>query len=411
MSSLLWLPASSPLFSYSPSSAYFSGSTYTSPWLGTTDSSLSAPNNTYKATNGPSAFILPTIFAVSFTPVWDQTTFEIGLAVDSGQPTSWTSGENYTAQGQGQGQAQAQGVIAQHSFQVDVQCSTTDCSSSPFQFHGAWVGTEFAPPDGSNMQSVTLDDASPYVLYSGFSAVPSSPGGSSPSSPITVDKSDNNGTLSVTTTSGASASVSFQGTSVLVYGVTASSLGIFTISIDGTIAATLSAQDNVTTHGNVLFYATDLDTTKPHTLELTCKDGGLVLDNWVAYGPQGGVGFIGSAAGGSTTIGPSASPSGSGTSTGPTSTTTGGPNGATGSGSPNAGAIVGGIIGALAGLGLLFFFFRRVAPRLKNKERHLNAWDQANLLQNMKNEGVHVTTAANQRYVYPGLIAHSQLKK
>ena len=162
------------------------------------------------------------------------------------------------------------------------------------------------------MQSVTLDDASPYVLYSGFSAVPSSPGGSSPSSPITVDKSDNNGTLSVTTTSGASASVSFQGphrftharlpfvltipddtgTSVLVYGVTASSLGIFTISIDGTIAATLSAQDNVTTHGNVLFYATDLDTTKPHTLELTCKDGGLVLDNWVAYGPQGGVGFM-----------------------------------------------------------------------------------------------------------------------
>ena len=164
----------------------------------------------------------------------------------------------------------------------------------------------------SNVQSVTLDDASPYITYSGFFAVPSSAAGSSPSSPITVIESDNNGTLSVTATAGSSASVSFQGsycltrpdfplpmtspdcagTSILVYGVTASPLGIFTASIDGTIAATLSAQDNVTTHGNVLFYATGLDTAKTHSLVLTCKDGGLVLDDWVAYGPQGGVGFM-----------------------------------------------------------------------------------------------------------------------
>lgn len=32
----------------------------------------------------------------------------------------------------------------------------------------------------------------------------------------------------------------------------------------------------------------------------------------------------------------------------------------------------------------------------------MDPWDEANLLQNMKNEGVHVTTVANQRYVYRG---------
>jgi hypothetical protein len=57
-----------------------------------------------------------------------------------------------------------------------------------------------------------------------------------------------------------------------------------------------------------------------------------------------------------------------------------------------------------------------------------NPWDEANMLQNVANEGVHVTTVANQRYVYreltllcsmmeqdiadgvAGMIAHSQLK-
>ncbi len=30
----------------------------------------------------------------------------------------------------------------------------------------------------------------------------------------------------------------------------------------------------------------------------------------------------------------------------------------------------------------------------------MNRWDEANMLQNMKNEAVYVTTAAEQRYVY-----------
>lgn len=30
----------------------------------------------------------------------------------------------------------------------------------------------------------------------------------------------------------------------------------------------------------------------------------------------------------------------------------------------------------------------------------MDPWDEANLLSNQKNEGVYVTTVANQRYVY-----------
>jgi hypothetical protein len=69
--------------------------------------------------------------------------------------------------------------------------------------------------------------------------------------------------------------------------------------------------------------------------------------------------------------------------------------------------------------------FRVVHAKMKVETKKTNPWDEANMLQNVKNEGVHVTTVANQRYVYreclmtrtaydadekAGMIAHSQLK-
>ena len=82
------------------------------------------------------------------------------------------------------------------------------------------------------------------------------------------------------------------GTSILVSGLTGTDLGSYTATLDGAAIATLNAGNNVTTHGTVLFFATNLETSKTHTLELTSGDGGLVLDSWTAYGPQGGVGFM-----------------------------------------------------------------------------------------------------------------------
>lgn len=74
---------------------------------------------------------------------------------------------------------------------------------------------------------------------------------------------------------------------------------------------------------------------------------------------------------------------------------------------------------------LLFWMFRVAHEKSKDKKKEVSPWDDANMLQNVKNEGVHVTTVANQRYVYrkccsistkvkaygaAGMIAHSQLK-
>jgi hypothetical protein len=44
--------------------------------------------------------------------------------------------------------------------------------------------------------------------------------------------------------------------------------------------------------------------------------------------------------------------------------------------------------------------FRVAHEKSKDKKKEVNPWDDANMLQNVKNEGVHVTTVANQRYVY-----------
>jgi hypothetical protein len=44
--------------------------------------------------------------------------------------------------------------------------------------------------------------------------------------------------------------------------------------------------------------------------------------------------------------------------------------------------------------------FRVVHAKMKEEKAVKNLWDDANMLQNVKNEGVHVTTVAKQRYVY-----------
>ena len=64
--------------------------------------------------------------------------------------------------------------------------------------------------------------------------------------------------------------------------------------------------------------------------------------------------------------------------------------------------------------------------KVRKEEKKLGAWDTANSLQNVKNEAVHVTTVAKQRYVYreccaeprqtsrqrlAGMTAHSELKR
>ncbi|ORY23214.1 hypothetical protein BCR39DRAFT_595631 [Naematelia encephala] len=410
MSDFLWISASSPLFFYSPNPHYFAYTSTQGHWSGDRDNtSLVAGNDTYKTTYGPHiGVLLPQITALSFQPIWSDpnqaynTTFQI----NENAASTWTAGQTYFRPPRD---------FEPGTFVLNITCTVISCSDSPFAFRGAWIGTKLTP-DGSVMQNVTIDDTSPAISYRGFKllTVPSSSSSSaspdSASTSIQPTDADYNSTLSVTETAGASANVTFQGASIQVTGVTAPSLGAYTVILDGSPYSTYSAEDNVTAHSVLLFFATNLDTTVQHTLLLTAEAAtgsegvGLVIDSFIASGPQGSTGFP--IPGTTTTITggiPASTSTGTipiGTGAVPTSPQAVG-NAAPGTGAPNAGAIVGAILGSLAGIGLLVFLFRKFGPHLPKKEdKKLNPWDEANLLQNMKNEEVHVTTAANQRYIY-----------
>ncbi|RSH92839.1 hypothetical protein EHS25_008285 [Saitozyma podzolica] len=389
MSTSLFISYSSPLFSYSGT------------WLSSSSSSAFGSNSTAHETTGPSTATLSDVWATGLTPYWDDgDSYTVSMQVGDGAAQGWIAGDMYTQN------------FTQSTFQLEVACTASggNCAT-PLSFTGVMLQTEVVPT-GSAAVNVTIDNASSAIVYQGWTSVQ---GGNNP---VEVSSEDYDGTLSMTTTAGASATITFVGSAILVYGVTAPSLGPYTSTLDGT-STTYSAANNITAHAVVLFFATALDTANEHTLVLAAGDGGgggqgLVLDRVIAYGTSGSVGFIGSSGGNTTTIGPSgtAAASGSSTTGSGNSTATGVTGAATSAGGTSAGTIIGALLGTLAGLLLLFFLFRKVAPKLaKPSPKELNPWDEANLLQNMKQENVHITTVAQQRYVYPGLIAHSELKK
>ena len=49
---------------------------------------------------------------------------------------------------------------------------------------------------------------------------------------------------------------------------------------------------------------------------------------------------------------------------------------------------------------LLIWAFRSGVFVVKKKDKKMDPWDEANMLQKQKNEAVHVTTVGKQRYVY-----------
>ncbi|WWC58644.1 uncharacterized protein I303_101188 [Kwoniella dejecticola CBS 10117] len=415
----LWIPNSSPLFFYSPAESYFAGRNLNS-WVGKDgmnsgsapqagDFNVTFPTTSYHSAFGNSAVILPSIYATAFTPVYKasekyNTTFEIA----SYGKIPWASGRSWRT---------SKDDFNLRTLTVWFDCLAEQCTGvdgDEIDFMGAWIDTKFAP-DNAQVDVVTLDDSSPIIQYEGFAP---------PNQENKIAEIDSGAdyeqTLSETSTEGAKAKVSFNGGSIAIYGVTCPSCGAYTVNLDGQ-TATLNSFNNATIHNSLLYFSTNLDTGNTHTLEIEAK-GGVVLDKFELRGPTGGVGFIGQNGSATTTIGPSSTSgidNGDGTSTGGTGSGNGNGNGngnlpasQSQSGSPNAGVIVGAVLGSIAGLAFLYYLCRKVAPGMKKKtDKKLNPWDEANLLQNMKNEEVHVTTAANQRYVYPGLIAHSSLKK
>ncbi|RXK42489.1 hypothetical protein M231_00043 [Tremella mesenterica] len=334
MTSNLWLPAVSPLFFYSPSPTYFSSSSFTASWTTLLDPSLPSGNNTAAQTSGPAGVILPSIYATTFTPIWEETNdYAVQVAQGSQPAYPWVSGNTTDVSSFGV-----------QTYELGVQCGSGDCSQSPFTFRGAWVETYYSPA-GSEQQNVTIDDASNAITYAGFSSA-------NTQAMVPVGSQDHQGTLSETTTSGATANVTFQGASILIVGAVSPNLGTFTITVDSVLTATLSASSNVQAHSVPLFFTSNLDTTQKHLVSIQCTGAGLVIDSMTIWGPSGGVSFYGpdgTPIGGST----GSSTSTSATLTNPSSSASASGDtlpGATTTATPNVGAIVGGVLGGLLAL-------------------------------------------------------------
>lgn len=152
------------------------------------------------------------------------------------------------------------------------------------------------------------DDADHVIVYTGFAPVGTN-------NSVVSLRGDYKGTLSMTGTANATVAFRFRGgyrcrvscstadvagTAVMLKGVTAPSLGSFSLTIDSTPQTTLSVRDNVATHNVPLFFTTALDDQIVHEVRVTTvgadagrgPDIGLVLDRVDIWGPAGQTGFM-----------------------------------------------------------------------------------------------------------------------
>ena len=77
----------------------------------------------------------------------------------------------------------------------------------------------------------------------------------------------------------------------MLVGAVGPSLGDFELYLDSSLVGSLSAAADVTAHGVPLYFGTNLDTSKKHTLGVKSIGTGLVIDAFTIWGPSGDVGF------------------------------------------------------------------------------------------------------------------------
>lgn len=165
-----------------------------------------------------------------------------------------------------------------------------------------------------------------------------------PTTPSLSTQHAYNQSLSLASTAGSAATISFSAavSAVYIFGCTGPTFGVYTVTIDGAPAGTYNASNTAETYNTLLFFATGLAPASRHQVVLTNQiEGGLLAIDYVVA--------VTSSTEGTT---PPAFPSA-------TSTANQGPTSDHGS----TGAIVGGILGALLGLGLLALAYRYYAYR------------------------------------------------
>ncbi|WVQ93858.1 hypothetical protein IAU59_000936 [Kwoniella sp. CBS 9459] len=221
-----------------------------------------------------------------------------------------------------------------------LECSCQSCqpgSADSVTFMGVKLHTQVTEIGQGN--NVTIDDASEAVTYSGFQSTSSS---NSDIQPIkTGDFYDK--TVSYTSTGGATASLSCQGSAIYVVGMTGPEFGGYQIELNDQDMGSYNACTAYETYNNLLFFATYLDSSKPQALTITNQVDGswLALDYVVCVQPDS---------------------QGSKTSSGDTPGATAvfpdeNKTIANGTGD-SGGAIIGGILGGLAALFLLWIWWK-----------------------------------------------------
>ncbi|GFZ43783.1 hypothetical protein JCM24511_01503 [Saitozyma sp. JCM 24511] len=235
-----------------------------------------------------------------------------------------------------------------HSARLEVECD--NWGSTTFALSGAQLTSTSAGPWSNS----TLDDASSAVTYTGWTST------SSVSSSIGAISSGTfyQGTVSYTSSAGASAAFSFTGSALYVFGCTGPSFGTFQITLDASVVGTYNASTTTDSYDTLLFFVSGLSEAS-HSVSITNQvDGGLLaLDYFVAASSSSSSSVSTTTASGAITAS-----TGTGTATGTAATAlfSSGSSGTSseGGGTGSAGAVAGGILGALGGLLLLYFAYR-----------------------------------------------------
>ncbi|WVW81567.1 hypothetical protein I302_103562 [Kwoniella bestiolae CBS 10118] len=320
---VIWISAASPLLTYSTSKTGSPGAS----WMQLADgSSQCQGQNDFSIELADFYF---TNVAFDYSP---SANYQIKTGLDgSVQANSAQSGN-----------AGVSAEFGTHTARLECKAE----GSEGFTFQGVQVQTQVM--GSGSATNVTLDDASQQITYTGFQST------SATQSDISAIQSGSfyDETVSYTSLGGASAKFQCQGSAFYIFGMTGPGFGAYQVEVDAKVAGTYNATTTVETYNTLLYFTTYLDSSKAHQISITNQNDGLLfaLDYVVCVG-QGQDGDNSSRGQGSPTV--TAASSGA-TAVFPSQ---GSSPYQTGTGD-SGGAVIGGVLGTLASLFLLWVLWR-----------------------------------------------------
>ncbi|WWC97378.1 hypothetical protein V866_004257 [Kwoniella sp. B9012] len=316
----LWISAASPLLTYSFSKGETSGSS----WTQLSDGSKQCLGQEQFSIELPEFYFINIAFIHVPTAAYQIT---IGLDGSSDK----VSGNS--------GMVSLSITFGTHSAKLECQAETPET----FTFYGVQVQTQVVVSGSASNN--TIDDASSQIKYNGFQSTPAS------KSDVSALRNGNfyERTVSYTSSGGASALFACQGSAFYILGMTGPGFGSYQVSVDSKVVGTYNASTTIETYNTLLYFTTYLDPSQVHQISIINQYDGLLfaLDYVICVtsespGNQSSPTATATASNsGATVVFPS-----QGTST--NSSTSG----------DSGGAVIGGVLGTLGGLFLLWVLWR-----------------------------------------------------